>query len=178
MDQTHSIKLTNYKIMLRYLLMVSFVSVWMLYNLFENCSSWNPCRYVYPRPGRADTYENARRSLLHFNYLLLLLYVYQYYRAINSDTRQSRLCLTKHLHCKQSQVLGTRTSANCLQNTSVWVVVMRLTGEKCLYVISQLYLLQEPPLANTTIMTHMILLLLKSMGQLGALARKEKGDNL
>jgi hypothetical protein len=27
-------------------------------------------------------------------------------------------------------------------------------------------------------MTHMILLLLKSMGQLGALARKEKGDNL
>jgi len=105
--------------MRRYLLIVSFTSVWKRYNLFENCSSWGACRYVFPRRGRADTYENARRRLLHYSFVLLLLYVYQYYRAIDTDIRQSRLCLTKHLHCKQSQVLGTRSSANCLQNTSV-----------------------------------------------------------
>jgi len=38
--------------------------------------------------------------------------------------------------------------------------------------------LQGPRLANTTIMAHMVLLLLKPTGQLGALARKDKDDNL
>lgn len=33
-------------------------------------------------------------------------------------------------------------------------------------------------LANTTIMVHMVLLFLKSTGQLGALVRKDKDDNL
>ena len=138
-DQRPSIELTKHKIMRRYLLNISLISVWKRYNLYQNCSSWGTCRLVFPRSGRADTYKNARRRLLLLGFLLLLLYVYQYYRAIDSNMRHSRHCLPKHLHCKQSLVLGTRSSVNCLQNTSVWVV-MRLTGEKCLYAISQLYL--------------------------------------
>jgi len=78
MDQTYSIELTKYKIMRRYLRIISFTSVWRRYHLFANFSSWGACRYVFPRPGRADTYDNARRPLLRFSFLLLLLLcVYQ-----------------------------------------------------------------------------------------------------
>jgi hypothetical protein len=37
---------------------------------------------------------------------------------------------------------------------------------------------QGPRIANTTVMAHMVLLFLKSTVQLGALARKDKDDNL
>lgn len=38
--------------------------------------------------------------------------------------------------------------------------------------------LQGPRLANTTIVAHTVLLFLKSTGQMGALTRKDKDDNL
>lgn len=37
---------------------------------------------------------------------------------------------------------------------------------------------QGPRFANTTIMVHMVLLFLKSTGKLGALARKDKDENV